>query len=222
MNAHRDSFTAEWVRDYLEPRYPDLVPSFLEAREIRARAMESGFLDSDDAERLLSHARSKRTPLSENVASMIGELCAKVPDLETVIRALAAGKQVHERVNALVALDFLPPSEVHTELLTSLLSDRSGRVRALACDKIVLHRLLALESALESAAAHEASPDVAQQLHTGLSFLRKGFHVRRSDENFWVTCLSPEGGTVSKLFRPEQYENEAEAWIASVLNGAPA
>jgi hypothetical protein len=223
MNTHLSSFRDEWVRDYLKPRYPDLVPSFLEAQAIHARAMAQGFLGPDDAERLLAHALSKRTPLGENVASMIGELYAKVPELETVIRALAAGKQVHERINALVALDSGPPSELHTELLSHLLLDKSGRVRALACDKIVLHRLVALASRLESVAAQETNRDVADELHASVDYLRKGFHVRQMNGNFWVTCLSPRGGgRVSKLFRTEEYKNEAKAWIADVLSGTPA
>lgn len=213
--------TDEWVREYLQPRYPELVHAFLDAQTSHTHAMATGRIAPSALERLVAHARSPRTPLGENVAAMIGNLYAKIPSLEAAIRALATGSRVHERVNALVALDSGPPTELHVELLACLLQDKSARVRALAADKIVVHRLEALASALEAAAARERNPRVADHLRSSIDYLRQRFHVLQVNESFWVTCRPrPGGSSVSKLFTQAQFETTAPAWIASVLSEA--
>jgi len=57
------------------------------------------------------------------------------------IRKLAKGRRVHERINALVALDSCATDSLHVELFSEALADRSARVRALATDKVQLRGL---------------------------------------------------------------------------------
>lgn len=207
-----------WVREYLAPRYPDLVAPYLDACAIHEGAIVSGSLDQAQLQRLLSHARSPRTPLGENVATMLGELCAGIPTLGAAIRALAAGARVHERVNALIALSSCPPTELHVELLARLLRDGSARIRILAADKVVAHGLKGLASDLAEAVQRETDVAAASELLTCLDCLNQGFHVRRDGESVWVTCRPRQGGSVIKQFAPDEYEAIGPAWISAQLS----
>jgi hypothetical protein len=126
------------VRDYLKPRYPELVRAYLEARRIFRSSKERGVVGAKDLNKLVGHASSSRTPLGVNAASMLGELYEVDKSVAEGIRKLAAGRQVHERINALVALDSCATDSLHAELFAQALSDRSARVRELAADKIWL------------------------------------------------------------------------------------
>jgi hypothetical protein len=217
MNNSSSDYPDAWVREYLAPRYPDLVGAYLEACSIYESGKASGSLDQADAERLLAHARSSRTPLGENAATMLGELCASRSALGAAIRSLATGRRVHERVNALVALHSCPPTELHVELLAFLLRDKSARVRTLAADNIAHHRIKQLSNALEEAATRETNVEVANQLRAELDHLHQGFHARREGERVRVTCRPPSGASVSKLFTPEEYQIAGSAWISNLL-----
>jgi hypothetical protein len=220
MNNSPSDYRAAWVREYLAPRHPDLVGAYLEACSIYESGKTSGSLDEADAERLLAYARSSRAPLGENAATMLGELCAGRSALGAAIRSLATSRRVHERVNALVALHSCPPTELHVELLAFLLRDKSARVRTLAAEKIVHHRIEQLANALEEAAARETNVAVANQLRAELDYLHQGFHARREGEIIWVTCRPPSGASVSKLFTLKEYQTAGSAWISNLLSQA--
>jgi len=64
--------------------------------------------------------------------------------------------------------------------LPSLLADRSGRVRALAADKIVGHGMLELLEKLKLAHQNESSSGVKEELGADIEYLEQGKHVRWS------------------------------------------
>ena len=151
---------------------------------------------------------------------MLGELYAKLPTLASEMRLLAAGARMHERVNALVALSSYPTTDLHFELLPRLLRDRSGRVRALAADKIVSHGMRQLASVLGAAAAQETDVKVRAELRADLDYLIQGFHVDRRDEGIHVTCRPPRWSSISRFFTADQFDCEGKAWIEGVLKEA--
>ena len=69
-----DGEDSAWVRDYLKPRYPDLIKSYLEASRIFRSSRRRGAVTAKGLDTPVAHARSSRTPLGENSASMLGEL----------------------------------------------------------------------------------------------------------------------------------------------------
>jgi len=219
MNESSDHREA-WVRECLAPQYPELVAPYLEAQQIYDRAKDSGRLDAADTECLLAHARSSRTPLGYNAATMLGELHARIPALGAAIRSLAEGRRAHERVNAVIALHFGPPTELHIELLELLLRDKSARVRALAADKIVGHQLKQLAGALEVAANRVTNPKVAEGLRAELDYLLHRFHVHHLGETVGVTCRPLQGGSITKVFTRQAYETVGRAWIDDELKGS--
>ena len=175
-----DGQDQSWVRDYLKPRYPELVSSYLEASKLYRGSKKRRSVNARALDKLLSHATNPRTPVGENVASMIGELYDIDESVEVAIRKLAGGGQVHERINALVALDSCRTTKLHDELLAELLVDRSARVRALAADKIVGHGLRTLLSKLREAHRREEKKEVKTELEADIEYLTKGMHVRWS------------------------------------------
>ncbi len=212
-----DSYIEKWIQEYLVPKRPELADDFVEARRICLRVEESRVLEKGDHDRLLALSRSSHAPLGENVASMIGELYAKVPALGTIIRALAGGLRMHERINALVALSSHPATELHSELLSGLLKDKSAKVRTLAADKIIEHGLTGLGAELGAAIVRELKPAIVEAFREGLDHLYHGFHVRQTGEEIWVTCRRPGMGSVSRLFASADYETEGAAWIRGML-----
>jgi hypothetical protein len=135
---------------------------------------------------------------------------------EVSIRALATSTRAADRIEALVALHEGPATELHIELLERLLTDKSKRVRALAADKIVIHDLGQLTSAVEAAAERETDAAVAEELLADLDYLRRGFHVRKYGEFVAATC-SNRGRSITKLFKPQEFKEVGEAWISEQL-----
>jgi hypothetical protein len=213
-----DSIEEAWVRDYLRPRYPELVAPYLEAFQITEKAKLEGELSQAALTTLLVHAKSRRTPLGENVAGMLGRLYEVHPHVGEAIRALASGGSVHERINALVALDSCSTAKLHVELFAAALTDRSARVRALAADKIVGHGIGALREQLEAAHQRETKPELKAELATQIEWLTKGFSLKKGDGAIWVTCRIPGRGTVGTSFPTSEFESRGRAWIKAQLS----
>jgi len=209
------SETDSWVREYLQPRFPELVKPFLDALDLCRRAHSSGALTAMDAQKLLAHARSTRTPLGENAAAFLGELCDSQSAACEVVRTLASSSRVHERVNALVALDSCQAGELHVEILASALADRSARVRALAADKVVGHGVKSLIAELDSAIAREKDSKLRAELTTNRALLAYGYDVRHEGEFVYVTCRPPRWSSTFKRFSLAEFENEGNEWIAA-------
>jgi hypothetical protein len=153
-----------WVREYLQPRYPELVDQYLEASRLFRESKQRGAVSARALERLTVLAACPRTPLGENVASMLGELYDLDKCVAAAIRKLAAGSELHERINALIALDSCGTDRLHVELFSAALTDRSARVRTLAADKIVNRGIRELYAEIKAAFLREKKPGPKAEL----------------------------------------------------------
>jgi hypothetical protein len=151
---------------------------------------------------------------------MMGKLAPIDTKIHRAIRLLANGALRHERVNALVALDSCSVKALEIELLTGLLKDKSGKVRALAADKIVGNGLLELEHELAVAASAEQNPGVAEELLACLEYLRHGFRAVQTGDLIWVSCRPARRGSVGQFFTEQEFKAKGAAWVAEVLNEA--
>jgi hypothetical protein len=205
--------TESWVREYLEPRYPELVAPYREAESIRDDAIESGVLPEDALSLLLVSARSSRTPLGENASAMLGQLADRFASARQTIRQMSGDKKAHVRVNALVALHTHAISDLHEEILSAAVRDRSAKIRALAADKIMTFGLRALLPQLEEAIAAEAKPELRAPLEWERDLLRDGFQVKdNGDGSVRVTCRRG-GGVASTSFAVSEMETKGRKWI---------
>lgn len=212
--------TESWIKEYLEPRYPELVDPYREAERIREAALKSGHLSGTSLSALLESARSARTPLGENVSSMLGTLAGRFPSAQAAIRTMARDKKAHIRINALVALESQEKSPLHEEILSAALRDRSARIRALAADQIMTFGLRRLLSDLEEAIAREAKPDLQAALIWERDLLRDGFRIAdNGDGRVSVTCRTG-GGVTSTSFSKTEMETKGRQWIRE--NAVPA
>jgi hypothetical protein len=128
---------------------------------------------------------------------MLGELYDIDEGVAVAIRKLAAGRALHERINALVALDSCRTTKLHDELLAALLVDRSARVRALTADKIVGHGMRELMANLKRAHQQEPNDGVKAGLAADIEYLTQGLHVqwtRRADRPSMTPDKSLERG----------------------------
>jgi hypothetical protein len=105
---------------------------------------------------------------------MLGELYDLDKSVAPAIRKLAAGRKLHERINALLALDSCGTDQLHIELFSSALSDRSARVRTLAADKIVNRGIRELFAEIKAAFLREKKPGPKAELAYCLEAMNRG------------------------------------------------
>lgn len=208
-----------WVKEYLAPRYPELVAPYREAVRIAEDATSRGAISRGPLETLLQHARNPRKPLGENVASMLGRLANHFPEAQAGIRELAADSQVSARVNALVALLDHNQGALHEELLSVALTDKSSKVRELAADRIMYFGIRRLIPDLENAITHATSDKHRETLAWELALLRDGYFAKKEDGRVWITCRTAEG-VKSTSFPSETFDTAGRDWIAKTAQVA--
>lgn len=206
--------TSAWIDGYLRPRYPELVPLYVEACSILSSVRESGRLTEGQANRLFELASSPRTPLGENVAGMLGDLAGNFSEAQNIVARLSDAGQVHCRINALVALDSFHVGPLHARLISALLCDKSMKVRALASSKAMSFGMSELVPDLDRAIEKETNEKLRTELEWNRTLLRDGYLVRgQPNGTVWVTCKQG-GGVVSRSFPEAQFESEGRKWIA--------
>ncbi len=206
---------SSWLETYLQPRYPELVPEYLEAHAIASTARAAGHLEAESAARLVELASRSRKPLGENVAAMIARLAATLPAARDAIRTLAGARVVHGRINALVALGWLSWGDLHDELVSRLLRDASTKVRALAASAMMESGVTSLVPLLDDAITTETSEKLRAELVWNRDLLRDGWVADTPvDGRIWVTCRR-RSGTVSMSFTTDEFEIKGHEWIAS-------
>lgn len=220
MSVDREVYD-RWVKDYLEPRYPELVPQLQKARKAFDMALENGVLTHDQLASIVESARSSRTPLGENAAAWLGELSVQFTAAAQAVREMAAHAKVHVRVNALVAISSASASELHDEVIRIALKDRSSRVRTLAADKIMLFGLRHLLADLEQAIQDEIDGKTKDQLQRERDLLRDGYHLQwYEDGRAWMTCrLRGGGGTMGSFVSAQDLTDKGAKQVAKTLGG---
>jgi hypothetical protein len=209
-----DDTNEGWIRAYLQPRYPELVKPYRDAVAIAKKASEQRAISAPALARLLEYARSPRTPLGENAASMLGDLFNHIAGVGEAIRNLAEGKAMHERINALVALSNRRVRPLHSELFEKLLRDRSSRVRELTADKIQSHKLKKLVGPLAAAVLREKNAEVREAMRGVHSFLTRGFNLRKYGDKSGVTYWKPVARMyVLEFFKSGELEAKEPGWI---------
>lgn len=206
---------SSWLETYLRPRYPELVPEYLEAHGIASSARAAGHLDAEAAARLVELASRPRRPLAENVAAMIARLAGTLPAARDAIRTLAGAKVVHGRVSALIALSGLSWGDLHDELVSRLLRDASTKVRELAASAVRESGITSLVPLLDDAIAAETNEKLRFQIARARDLLRDGWVADAPvDGHIWVTCRR-RNGIVSMSFTTDAFESKGREWIAS-------
>lgn len=203
---------SSWVEGYLIPRYPELVALYIEARSIASSAKVSGKITSDQIHRLVEFASSTRTPLSENVAGMLGEL-ASFGEAQEAVLGLAQAGQLHCRVNALVALDSTTSESLCVSVISRLLMDKSSKVRALAGSKAMSFGIKSLIQNLDKAIKDEKQQKIRADLEWDRDLLRDDYIVKnQGDGRVYVTCRQ-KGGVISTSFPEAEFESKGRKWI---------
>jgi hypothetical protein len=207
-----------WIKDYLQPRYPELVGPLLVAADAFDRTRRHGTLSPEDARFLFEAASSARSPLGENSASMLGELARDCHLARDTILRMSKDRKAHVRVNALVSLDGLEPCDVHDTVARAALCDFSARVRELAADKVRGWNMTHLLPELESAIQREANGKLRSTLERQRDLLRNGYRVEaRDNDTLWITFQGPGEGLISTSVSGEEWRTLGLAAIARRL-----
>src|SRR5579863_3220897 len=217
MLLQREKFTP-WIRNYLQKRYPELVPPLQRALEAFDRAESSGILPVDDLTTLTDASRDSRKPLSENIAYLLGYLARRFDSAREAIHQMSKDPKAHIRINALVALDRIGTCQARTSLVCAALRDRSTRVRGLAADKICGWNMTEAIPDLDRAIVNESNAALRRELEWQRDLLRDGYSLQaRGDGRVWMTCRRDTGGTVSAFVTAEEINEKGVVAIAHRL-----
>lgn len=209
-----------WIRGYLQPRYPELVPMYREADALKRIATGSGVLSQSALDTLVTYAQDSRASLSQNVAGMLGELASKFPEAAQAVRLLATHRKLHVRLNALVSLHSLQPSPLRVELLAAMLEDRSTRLRQLAADKIMSFGERDLLPRLERAVAAETDAPTACSMNWALELLRDGYRTELQENGQIDVTVRVRAGCVSQVFSETEVRSRGlPAIVESLRHG---
>lgn len=163
-----------WIRTYLEPRYPELVEPYREAATITLDALRTERLDDADLRTLRAHVVDGPNVLREGAGTMLGKLAAQFPSAARVLEELAGSAKASVRAEALQALLHVPPSALHEQLYAAALRDRSTRIRALAAQGIRQQSLTLLLPQLQQAIAVETNAETERVMRFHDAQLRAG------------------------------------------------
>jgi len=206
------------VRDYLAPRYPELIREMSMALRAFDAALSSGVLTRSQLKTLVESAHSQRQPLGENTAALLGELAPRFPEAARAVREMIKHSKSHVRMNALVAISSTEPTTLHRDLLRVSLKDRSSKVRLLAADKIMQFGLGEILADLETAIERERTPGTRAKLERERDLLRDGYHLHYRDPNtVWITCRLLSGSTRGAMITGEDLRTKGAKAIAGEL-----
>ena len=222
MRTKRDEL-ANWVRDYLEPRHPELVQSLLQAVDAFDRLHSGNPSKPDDLTTLVAAAHSPRTPLGENAAGMLGQLAPSIPAARQAILAMGRSRQRQVRINALVALEGFEAGDTHEQVARELLRDRSAQVRRLAADKMRAWRLRALIPDLQAAIDAEKNVALKATLEWQRDLLRDGYRIEHHPtKRLQITFQKAGGGVVSTSVSEAEWRTKGLAGVAGGFGIDPA
>jgi len=216
MSTERER-VQEWVSGYVQQHVPRLVLPCLCAADTFDRAAAADTLSHDDVKVLAEAARDRSSLLSEYAASLLGRLAERFPLARKAILELSKDRRLRARINALVALEGIRPSDLHVTVSRAALTDRSSRVRELAADKIRGWRLTQLLPDIEQAIACESDDALRGTLIFQRDLMRNGYSVAAANGGFHVTCQAAGSGLTSTWVREEEFQLKGIAAIAREL-----
>ena len=202
-----------WIREYLEPRYPELVSPFREAATITEAALRTQQLNESDLATLLSYATSSRAVLSDNVGDMLGKLANLFPAAQQALETMAQSKKVEERIQALLSALHLPPSPFHKRMYSTALKDRSKKVRSIAAQNIRTQAMAVLLPELAAAVDNESDQDTRQHLRFCQALLEHGYWLETKTPKTVQVTYCRNSAIASRTFSTEQFEVEGKTWL---------
>lgn len=190
----------DWIRAYLQPRYPELVAPFRSAVGAADEALRTGELTPEALATVVAAARSDVAAIGENLAKSLGALAESFEPAQIAIRELARHPQLQARINALTATASDVPTALKEEVVCLALRDESSRLRELAASRICEWGFTHLLSEIDAAIAREPIENTRGSLEFNRALLVEGYHVRHTGAGqVWVTFRVAGGSFVSEF-----------------------
>jgi hypothetical protein len=128
----------------------------------------------------------------------LGGLVAKTiisthPEWISLVKMLSESSRAQGRIAAILCLPSVASSEAASNVIGSLVKDRSRRVKELAIDWIGRNRRADMMFILEAAFQEENDPSIKKYLRKEIDLLRNGFLVTREGGATFVTILTDDG-----------------------------
>lgn len=198
--ANRRNQYEDWIRAYLQPRFPDLVAPFRAAVGAADDALRKGELTPEALATVVAAARSPVAAIGENLAKSLGALAESFEPARDAIRELARDAHQQARINALTAAACDVPASLKEEVVCLALRDESTRLRELAASRICEWGFTHLLPQIDAAIAREPSASTRGSLEFNRALLVDGYHVRQTGAGqVWVTFRVSGGSFVSEF-----------------------
>jgi hypothetical protein len=206
-----------WLRDVLQPRYPELVAPLVAAIEALDLYRSGTPLTEKLLQPIVAAASSSRRPLYENATSFLGSITeTQSLAIEAVVK-MSKSKDATLRFNAILCLKECTPSDVTLQILRQALIDKSSRVRKKAADWAGRLRLKTLVPELESAAAIEQHTGTRTTILFELRLLRDGYILDPAAPNGFYVTTRTKGGVASRFVSSSELESRGLSEVVRTL-----
>jgi hypothetical protein len=192
MTVNRERYE-KWIKDILEPRYPELVKPLRAALGAYYRIKRSGHVGKRELDPILRCAYSSRTWLFGTAAEILSDLTSRHQEARDAVRKMTADGQSRVRYTAVICLGRRTPRAFTAELLRKALRDKSSRVRGKAADWILLRDLNGFVPDLQEALITERHEETKQTIDFSLRLLRDGFILHQEDDGFDLSVKLADG-----------------------------
>ena len=148
------------------------------------------------------------------LASTVGLARTQEP-AQRLIEELSVHRQADVRLRTVQCLKRTIPAPVLYRILEPRLSDASSNVRLFTAQQAYVLRLHDLVDPLRVRLPNEQHPKVRSTLEIAISYLTKGWLVRKSASSWNISKLTPDGGTVGwRSWDHEPSDVEVETALA--------
>ena len=189
----------DWIRRYLQVRYPELVPPFRTALDGYERIKANGQVDGASLKPIISAASSARSPLADTAVYFLIDLIPQFQEVCDAVAAMFEATLWHARFNALRCLSLETPRDFVLPLLRRALHDGSGRVRGMAARQIHLLGFPELIPEMEGQLHGEQNQWARSKIEYHLGLLRDGFCVVPQGAQQCYIWVTVEIGTLGRL-----------------------
>ena len=209
-----------WLRTYLEPRFPELVEPYCNACRAYERMRQADSISPADLKTLVEAASSSRGPLYEQATTFLARLTAQHSEAREAVKQMLHDSQWHVRFNAILSVCSSTPRDFAVQVVREALNDRSARVREKAADWALRLEMREVVPDLEEQAKLESGKAIGE-IRLSLALLRDGYLLEHDETGYSLTIPIANGISGHRVSRADLERKGIERVIAEIRRQDP-
>ena len=208
---------AAWFEHRRGPRDPQEEAALLAVADAYDAAMQIGTLSTEQLQRVVEGASSRRALLWNNATYLLMMLSGRWPAAADAIVSMSRNRQAHVRFAALCSLGRETPAAITDAALKAGLCDRSSRVRWKAADQANRLERANLVAEIIAAMAAETDDKARGSIELHLRMLRDGHWVRPESPGWSSVTARRHDGIASRSVSDEELRSKGLESILAEL-----